>query len=130
MCLTPAAAIQASSLVSISVKAAGFQSRGQADNACYYHLQELLPLDPFGAGMGVRVPDIAPSPCRTSPSPAVFVALGVSATRPAVCRAHSRVDLHPNLPTTSATANPFQNWEVPHCIEKNQNYQSLLDEIQ
>lgn len=25
---------------------------------------------------------------------------------------------------------PFQNWEVPHSIEKNQNYQSLRDEIQ
>lgn len=36
---TPAAATQTSSQVSVSVKAVGFQSRRQADNACHRHLQ-------------------------------------------------------------------------------------------
>lgn len=80
--------------------------------------------------MGVGVPAVAPSPGRPPRSPAVLVAPGVPASWPAVCSAHSRVDLEPDLPTTSVTVNPFQNWEVPHCIEKTQNYQSLHDEIQ
>lgn len=64
--------------------AAWFRRRGQSDSASCRCLQELLPVDLFGAGMGVGVPDMAPSPRRTPPSPAVLVDPG--ATRPAVCR--------------------------------------------
>lgn len=60
--LSPAAARQASSRVPTCVKAVWSQRGGQAGNACCC-LQEFLPLDPFGAGMGVGVPDVAPSPC-------------------------------------------------------------------
>lgn len=65
----------------------------------------ILPLDPFGARMGVGVPAVAPSPGRPPRSPAVLVAPGVPASWPAVCSAHSRVDLEPDLPTTSMTVN-------------------------
>lgn len=69
---------------------------------------------------GSQALDLAHSHCRTLPSPGYL-------PHPAVC---SRANLYPGFPITSPTANPFQNQEVPHCIDNDQNYRNLRDETQ